>query len=142
MSDLNFNYALLLPEIILAATGGIVLLSDAFRRELKLGRNMLPWITVAGAVLATLASVAQAGIVEDFAGIVLVDAFTTFFRMLFGLTLAVVVIGSHEYVAKQIRGQGEFYTMLLFATVGASFMAMSTELITAYVGIELLSFSL
>ncbi len=142
MSDLNFNYALLLPEIILAATGGIVLLSDAFRRELKLGRNMLPWITVAGAVLATLASVAQAGIVEDFAGIVLVDAFTTFFRVLFGLTLAVVVIGSHEYVAKQIRGQGEFYTMLLFATVGASFMAMSTELITAYVGIELLSFSL
>ena len=144
MSDLNLDYALLLPEFILALTGLAVLMADAFRAELKVGRSMLPWLAVLGTAVygglgaGTLGSTAHA----DFAGIFAIDAFTGFFRVLFAVTLVVVIIGSHEYVTKHIRHQGEFYSMLLFATVGASFMAGARELLTAYVGLELLSFSL
>jgi NADH-quinone oxidoreductase subunit N len=140
--ELNFDYALLAPEFVLAATGGIVLMADAFRRELKLGRNMLPWIAVAGSVVAGLASLAGINRNDNFAGIVAVDNFTAFFRVLFAATLAVIIAGSHEFVTRHIRHQGEFYCMLIFATLGATFMAASTELLTAYVGVELLSFSL
>jgi NADH-quinone oxidoreductase subunit N len=142
VEELNFDYALLIPEFLLAATGGLLLMVDAFRRELKVGRNLLPWITVGGSVAAALASLPGINRSDDFAGIVAIDNFTTFFRVLFALTLAVIVVGSHEFVTRHIRHQGEFYTMLIFATIGATFMAASTELLTAYVGVELLSFSL
>ena len=139
---MNLDYSLLVPEFLLALAGMVVLLADAFRSELKSGRQLLPWLTVFGAALYGATGAAAGSMTSEFAGIFAVDAFTAFFRVLFAVTLIVVVIGSHEYVSKNIRHQGEFYTMLLFATVGASFMAGARELLTAYVGIELLSFSL
>ena len=142
MSELQFNYSLLLPEYLIAGTAGVVLLADAFRAELRMSRRALPWIVVVGAVLTVLASLAGAGRHEEFAGLFAVDQFTTFFRVLFASTLAVVVIGSHEFVTKEIRHQGEFYAMLAFATAGAVVMAASRELLSAYIGIELVSFSL
>ena len=138
----QFNYSLLVPEYVLAVTAGVVLLADAFRAELKLGRGTVPWMVVAGAVLSVLASIVTAGRTGEFAGLFAVDAFTTFFRVLLAATLAVVVVGSHEFVTKHIRHQGEFYTMLVFATLGGTVMAASRELLTAYIGVELLSFSL
>jgi NADH-quinone oxidoreductase subunit N len=140
VSDLNLDYALLLPEFVLALTGLAVLLADAFRSELKIGRSILPGLTMLGALAYGVLGARSSG--DEFAGIFAIDAFTAFFRVLFAVTLVVVVIGSHEYVTKNIRHQGEFYAMLLFASVGASFMAGGRELLTAYVGIELLSFSL
>ncbi len=142
MNPVQFSYSLLLPEFVLAGTAGLVLLGDAFRAELRVGRRALPWLVIAGAVLAAVLSVLAAGRQEVFAGVFAVDAFTTFFRVLFALTLAVVVFGSHEFVTKGIRHQGEFYSMLVFATLGATVMAAAQELLTAYIGVELLSFSL
>ena len=102
----QFNYSLLVPEYVLAVTAGVVLLADAFRAELKLGRGTVPWMVVAGAVLTVLASIVTAGRTGEFAGLFAVDAFTTFFRVLLAATLAVVVVGSHEFVTKHIRHQG------------------------------------
>ena len=70
-----------------------------------------------------------------------IDDFTTFFRVLFLATL-VVIVGSHEYVEKHVSHVGEFYALLLFSTVGAMLMARARDLLTAYLAIELLSFSL
>ena len=142
MSGATFHYALLAPEFLLAAAGGAVLLADAFRAELRLGRAALPWIAVAGALAAAVVSLGGVNARADFAGLVSIDNFMTFFRVLFAVTLLVVVVGSHEFVTKEIRHQGEFYAMLLFATVGANFMASARELLTAYIAIELVSFSL
>lgn len=142
MSDLNFDYTLLIPELILAVAAGIVLLADAFHTELRLNRTLLPGFTVLAALAAGLTSLAWLDTSDDFATLLAVDNFTAFFRVLFAFTLATVVIGSYEFVAREIRHQGEFYAMFLLATLGASVMAASQELLTAYIGLELLSFSL
>ena len=55
--DLNFEYALLIPEFILAGTAGAVLLLDAFHRDLKVSRQFVPWLAVLGAVAAGIASI-------------------------------------------------------------------------------------
>ncbi len=142
MSELTFRYELLAPELVLAVAAGVVLMLDAFRTELKTSRMLLPLITVGGAVTAMVMSVILMNANDTFAGIVAIDAYTGFFRVMFAATLVVVVVGSHEFVTKEIRHQGEFYALLLFATLGANLMASARELLTAYVAIELLSFSL
>ena len=55
---------------------------------------------------------------------------------------AVIVLISLEYVHSRIRHTGEFYSLLVFAVLGASLMAGAAELLTAYIAIELLAFCL
>jgi NADH-quinone oxidoreductase subunit N len=141
VSGLNFDYSLLIPEFILAATAGILLLADAFRSELKMSRGLLPGIAAAGALAAGVTSLFYINRSDNFASLVAIDNYTTFFRVLFAATLLVVVLGSYEFITKEIRHQGEFYTMLVLMTLGATFLASAEELLTAYIGIELLSFS-
>ena len=141
--DLNFEYALLIPEFILAGTAAGVLLLDAFRREVQVARYLLPWITILGALAAGAVSVVYIGAdPTNFAQLIAVDDYTTFFRVLFMATLVAVVLGSYEFVNRNITHQGEFYALLLVSTVGAIYMAAARELLTAYISIELLSFSL
>jgi NADH-quinone oxidoreductase subunit N len=141
--DLNFEYALLIPEFILAGTAAAVLLLDAFRRDLQIARNLLPWITVIGALAAGAVSLVYLDQdADNFAQLIAVDDYTTFFRVLFAATLIAVVLGSYEFVDRNISHQGEFYALLLASTIGAIYMAAARELLTAYISIELLSFSL
>ena len=142
MSDLNFEYQLLIPEFILAAVAGLVLLVDAFRADLKINRRLLPAIAALGVLVYGLVSLLYINEQKDFASLIAIDNFTTFFRVIFAATAFIIIVGSYEYVSKNIRHQGEFYALILTATLGATLMAAAQELLTAYIAIELLSFSL
>ncbi|MDP6606076.1 MAG: NADH-quinone oxidoreductase subunit N [Dehalococcoidia bacterium] len=142
MSDLNFDYALLIPEFILVGTAILIIMADLFRKELGLGRLVLPAIAALGTIAAGAASLAYIDDVDDFANVIAIDNYTTFFRVLFTVVLLVVVVSGYEYVERNIRHTGEFYALLLLSTVGAIYMAGARELLTAYISIELLSFSL
>lgn len=143
MNDLNFEYGLLLPEFILVGSAAVVLMLDAFRADLRISRNLLPAVTILGALIAGVASLLYLDRdPTDFAQLIAVDDFTTFFRILFIATLVAIVLGSYEFVNRNITHQGEFYALLLASTIGAIYMAAARELLTAYISIELLSFSL
>ena len=139
---MSLDYSLLIPELILGITAAAVVLADLFRRELKFGPNVLPGIAALGALAAMLASLAYLDRNDDFAGLISIDNFTAFFRVIFIATVIVVIVGSYEFVQRNIRHTGEFYSLLLVSTVGAIYMAAAQELLTAYIAVELLSFSL
>ncbi|MEX2228513.1 MAG: NADH-quinone oxidoreductase subunit N [Dehalococcoidia bacterium] len=141
-NPLTFHYELLLPEIILALTAALVIAADAFRTELRLGRRVLPWLAVLGMLVAGGVSLLWIDQSRDFQLLLTIDNYTTFFRVLFIDTAIFVVVGSHEYVEKHIGHIGEFYALILLSTVGAIYMAAARELLTAYIAIEILSFSL
>ncbi|MXZ63161.1 MAG: hypothetical protein F4Y98_06095, partial [Chloroflexi bacterium] len=103
MSDLNFEYGLLLPEFILVGSAAVVLMLDAFRADLRISRNLLPAITVLGALIAGVASLLYLDRdPTDFAQLIAVDDYTTFFRILFIATLVAIVLGSYEFVNRNI----------------------------------------
>jgi NADH-quinone oxidoreductase subunit N len=141
-NPLSFHYELLLPEIILAITATLVIAADAFRTELRLGRRVLPWLSVLGLLIAGGVSLVWLDEARDFQLLLTIDNFTTFFRVLFIATAIFVIVGSHEYVERHIGHIGEFYALILLSTVGAIYMAAARELLTAYIAIEILSFSL
>ncbi len=141
-NPLNLQYELLLPEIILALTAVVVLFADAFRSELKISQRVLPLIAIVGLVAAGAVSLLWLDESTHFARLVTIDNFTAFFRVLFIAVTLILIIGSHEYIQKHVNHIGEFYALLLLSTIGAIFMASAQDLLTAYLAIEILSFSL
>ena len=141
-NELNFDYALLLPEIILGLTAVLIVFVDAFRSELKIDRGVLPGLAAIGVIAAGAVSLLWIDADQDFARLIAIDNFTLFFRILFTAVALVLIIGSYEYVEKHISHVGEFYALILLSTAGAIYMAAARDLLTAYIAVEILSFSL
>jgi NADH-quinone oxidoreductase subunit N len=108
----------------------------------KLRKLYLSYVAAAG-LLAT-AAISLAWIDEnlDFANIVTVDNYTTYFRVFFMATAAVICLASGKLVEDKLRHPGEYYGLIILSTIGAIGMAAARELMTAYLSLELLSFSL
>jgi NADH-quinone oxidoreductase subunit N len=145
---LNFDWKLLAPEYILVAWAGGLIMLDLFwpaagiRGIRRLGKEPLGYIAAAGAGIATLVSLIWVDDTTDFAGLVDIDDYTTLFRVFFGLIGVFACLASARYVKDRLLHPGEYYAFILLSVVGANGMAAASELLTAYISLELLSFSL
>ena len=69
------------------------------------------------------------------------DSFSNFFNILLILgTLLTLLIGEH-YFQHRSYFKGEFFSILLFALFGMMLLAHANELVTAYIALEIASFS-
>ena len=133
LASLSFFY----PEIILSATILLLIVLDLLIRS----RKSLAIIAIIGCVGALVASFdlysAQPGWL--FYRMVILDNFSLFFKV-FALVATILTIwmslGSNEI--KQVH-QGEYYTLLLTCALGIFFMASASNLLTAYLSLELVS---
>lgn len=77
-----------------------------------------------------------------FGGAISDDNFSLLFQMILVVVAALSILLSEKYI--QVKGiqHGEYYALLLFSTSGAMLMAASRELITTFVGLEVLSIAL
>ncbi|HIK99075.1 MAG TPA: NADH-quinone oxidoreductase subunit N, partial [Dehalococcoidia bacterium] len=139
---MNVNFSLLAPEYVLVGVAFAVLTIDFMlpRRY----RFHLSWFAAGGLVLsAVVAMIQRWDAVETlYGGLFIADKFGLFFFVFLTILTAVIVLISHDYVRQHIRQPGEFYALMVFAAVGMIGMAAAGELLTAYVALELLSFSL
>jgi NADH-quinone oxidoreductase subunit N len=138
---MNLDYSLLIPEYLLAALAAAVVALGLY--DTRRSRTYLPYVSaggLAGILIVSLFYINKGPL--DFAGLVQVDNYTTFFRVLFISITAVVCLASAHFVRNNLRHAGEYYGLLILSTIGAIYMAAGRELITAYISLELLSFSL
>ncbi len=127
-----------LPEAIVTLVAIVVLVIDAGVGERR-ARPWLPWVTIVGLAIALASqSWAPAG-GTFFGGFVVVDDFSRFFRLLFIVLAAFTVLVAPPYLRREEVSAGEFYATVLFSTIGAMTIALATDLITLFVGIELMS---
>lgn len=130
----------LLPEILLTIAACALLVGDAVTRRRY--RHHLGWACIGAAGLALLSMFVaplQAGSI--FAGMFLADGYAVFFKVLFLLAVMLTVLVSLRYLDDEQAHSGEYYALLLFATLGMMFMAGGGDLITIYLGLELMSLS-
>jgi NADH-quinone oxidoreductase subunit N len=140
MSPLSQDFYRLAPEIVLCATGALVMLVEPFLSSRR--RRVAGVLALLGAV-ASLASTfylkALPG--KAFNGLLAIDGFSFFFHVLVGAVAALVILGSADYLEReQLRG-GEYYALVLFATAGMGVMASAQELVTGFIGLEMSSIS-
>ena len=101
---------------------------------------------VAIALTGFVASVAVSLIVSGhgrvaFGGMVSLDYWAVFFKVLFGLTGLVTVLMSGTYLEAHRRHLGEYYALVIFAVIGLDLMAAARDFILFYVAFELMSIS-
>ena len=127
-----------MPEIVVTATAAIVLLADASIGR-RAARLWLPLLTVLGLIAAILSGPLTITSHTAFGGFVVVDTFTAFFRVLFCVLAIFATVVAPEYLERRSIPAGDYYATILFSTVGAMTIALATDLITVFVGLEMMT---
>jgi NADH-quinone oxidoreductase subunit N len=79
---------------------------------------------------------------ELFGGMFVHDPMTVFFTLLFVAVGVLSVLSSWDYLKRTMINQAEYYALLLSSLLGMIVMAASNDLITIFLGLELMSLSL
>ena len=74
-------------------------------------------------------------------GLIVVDSFFIYFSFIFLLATALVILMSIRYLEIEKENEGEYYSLILFATVGMMLLAGGIDLITLFIGLELMAIS-
>jgi NADH-quinone oxidoreductase subunit N len=87
------------------------------------------------------AFIASSGPLDGFHGTVMVDGFSVFFNWIFLVAALIVSVVSYRYLENAGEHHGEYYSLILFAQCGMYFLATGTDLVTLFVGLELMALS-
>lgn len=141
------NFALtdlmpLLPEIFLLAAVSFILIFDLFLSDehryityiLSLAALLgCGWLTFTGA---------SGDVVYAMHGMFVSDMLGDVLKLVVYFSVAVTMVYSREYIRVRGMFQGEFFVLMLFATLGMMVMISASHFLTLYMGLELLSLSL
>ena len=138
------DWARLAPELVIAAAALLVLLVD-----LALPARRSAWLAGV-ALLGVIGSAVAVGLLmaagnngEAFYHMVTSDATALLSDTVILLAAGLAILLSPEYLRRQsIAHHGEYYALLLLSTSGMLLMASATNLMTIFVGLELLSLGL
>ena len=134
------DLVLLLPEIVLTTGLLVVLVADLFTGRSR--QHWLGWLTIGVLVATVVPIVALSGHATTAArGLLAVDGFGAFFKLLFVLAAAITVLISRQYLEVEQARPGEYYFLVLCATLGMMVMAAGIDLITLFIGLETMAVS-
>jgi NADH-quinone oxidoreductase subunit N len=135
----EINLIPLLPAAQVLLTALVVLLRDLFIEERE-PKGILALLSLVGLGLAAAEAVLLWGASEGaFNDSIMLDSFAIFFTLIFLLVAALTILSSIQYVRQMGIQEGEFYTLVLFATVGMILMAAANDLIVFFLGLETMS---
>lgn len=137
----NVNFAAIMPSLVLSCCAMVLLLLNVFlpRRN----SSLISWLSVGALVITGFFCL---GAWNDprfgFAGHVALDNFATFFNFTFLIAAGLSILMSDGFLKREEFNVGEYYPLILFTTAGAMWMASGTDMMTIFLGLEVLSVSL
>ncbi|MFA5664801.1 NADH-quinone oxidoreductase subunit NuoN [Castellaniella sp.] len=140
-----FDFALATPEIVLLVLTGAVLLIDAFGNEPT--RRMTFMLTMGTILIVIFVSWGQWG--EDtqgrtFSSLYVTDSLAHFMKILSAIAVGVTLIYGRAYAEHRdmVARGGEMYSLALLTLLGEFIMISAGNMLTVYLGVELMSFAL
>jgi NADH-quinone oxidoreductase subunit N len=143
---------LIAPELILTAIACLALVIEVIL-PYKLSK-WTAYFSLAGIALALISLTAQffdmggtfslgalqnLSAVDGFYGMVRIDGFALVFNAIFLVAAALAIAISTRYLDIEREQHGEYYALILFATVGMMFLGSGYDLISLYIGLELMA---
>jgi NADH-quinone oxidoreductase subunit N len=140
----SYHWSIMTPEFIILGVAAVLTLLDLFMPK-KQDRRILGWIAIMGifAAIISVGGLLDMGATSILQDTFRLDGFAKAFKLLLLVGAGLVMFLAVSYEAKEgmEEYQGEFYYLFLTALLGAMVMTSSGDLITLFVGLELLSIS-
>src|SRR5467141_1582300 len=143
---------LIAPELILTVVACLALVMEVIL-PYKFSK-WTAWFSLVGIALALISLGAQfVGMggsfnlsalqsvtpVDGFYNMVRIDGFALVFKAIFLIAAALTVAISARYLDIEREQHGEYYALILFATVGMMFLGSGSDLISLYIALELMA---
>lgn len=137
---MDINFSLLITELALSILGlTIFTLGVALPSKYGKGLGTLAVLGLLVILGLTAASWGKQG--ELLGGMYIVDLYTSFFKILCLVAAILVVFGSKLYVDTLVKHPLEYYSTIVFSTLGMIVMLSAGDFITLYIGLELMTIS-
>src|SRR5712692_4826048 len=141
------DHFVLIPAIMLALFGCAILLFDFLVFPHPKQRKWLLLFVVLGlgftgyGLWRQQAFLTANGLTEltAFQGSLTIDRFALFFNWIFEVATLIVAIVSYNYLEIEGEHHGEYYALMMFAQCGMFFLAAGTDLVTLFIGLELMA---
>ena len=143
---------LIAPELILTVVACLALVMEVIL-PYKFSK-WTAWFSLVGIALAlislgaqfvgmggsfNLAALQSVTPVDGFYNMVRIDGFALIFKAIFLIAAALTVAISARYLDIEREQHGEYYALILFATVGMMFLGSGSDLISLYIALELMA---
>jgi NADH-quinone oxidoreductase subunit N len=134
---------LIAPELILTVCACIALVMEVILPYRKTKVVAYFSLFATGLAAASLGiqywSISNSLPIDGFYGMIRIDGFALLFKAIFLVAAALAIAISTRYLDIEGEQHGEYYALVLFATVGMMFLACGYDLITLYVSLELMA---
>src|SRR6266480_540191 len=134
---------LIVPELILTVCACIALVMEVILPYRK--SKLIAYFSLVGIALAAVSLWVQFWSSHDllpldgFYGMIRIDGFAIVFQSIFLIGAALAIAISTRYLDIEGEQHGEYYALVLFATVGMMFLGCGFDLITLYISLELMA---
>jgi NADH-quinone oxidoreductase subunit N len=134
---------LIAPELILTVCACIALVMEVVLPYRK--SKLIAYFSLISVALAFISLGVQYQFAGDalpltgFYGMVRIDGFALIFKSIFLIGAALAIAISTRYLDIEGEQHGEYYALVLFATVGMMFLACGYDLIVLYISLELMA---
>ena len=137
----TFNFIAIAPEIVVLVTALLVMVVDLFlAREQK---HRLAWLSLVGVLAAGALSYAVWHRSDtQLQDMLVADNYALFLHMVILIAAALAILFSVDYADRTGLAQGEYYTLLLLSATGMMLMVSAVNLMTIFLGVEILSLAL
>ncbi|WP_050423871.1 NADH-quinone oxidoreductase subunit NuoN [Bradyrhizobium tropiciagri] len=140
-SSAGYQLQPVLPELVLAVGAMVLLMIGAYR-----GQGTTRLVTTLAVLLLVVTGVLElwlpAGKLVTFGGSFIVDDFARFLKVLALIASAATLILSTEYLSQPSSRTFEFSILVLLSTLGMMVLISAGDLISLYLGLELMSLAL
>ena len=138
LAAIHFAWLPILPLIAVSSGAMVVLLAGVrMADDESEGLGWLALATLGVAFVLALGQVGQTGFA--FGGALAVDGFSAFFQLSILIAAAFTVLMSLDYASDNHLAGAEYYSLLLFSTLGMMLMAAAGDLVVIFLGLETMS---
>ncbi len=131
----------ILPELIVIGAACLVLALDPITPLDK--KDWLAWLALGALVVCIGVTASQmGGVVLAFSDLVIIDPYACFWKLLLYGSSGLTILLSLSYLREERIHLAEYYGFLLLSLVGMMVMVSAADLLTIYLGLELMSLAL
>ncbi len=142
MENIRYDIFTALPEIIMVCMAMFILLADLFlKKSTRIAIYALAQMTLLACAYVTVTTHSPS-VSYAFSGMFVDDTLADVMKLLVYFGTSIIFVYTRQYIQDRDMFRGEFYALSLFSVLGMLIMISGQNMLTLYVGLELLSLSL